>query len=140
MSLALEEAKQADRNGDVPVGAVIVQSNQVVARAHNEREYNKTSLGHAEISAISMACTALDKWRLDDCDLYVTLEPCIMCTGAIIESRIRRIYFGAYDTKYGFVASNSALKSRINFEYYCGIMEDECREVLDKFFMRLRNT
>lgn len=140
MMLAISEAKQANTCGDVPVGAVIVRNNEIVATSHNEREYRKTSLGHAEILAISKACDKLDKWRLDDCDLYVTLEPCIMCTGAIIESRIRRVYFGAFDAKYGFVASNDHLKSHIKFDYYCGIMEDECKNLIDGFFTGLRSS
>lgn len=138
MRSAVEEAQLAFCRGDIPVGAVVVRRNEIVARAHNTREAECDALGHAEVSAIRAACSALGRWRLDDCDLYVTLEPCMMCTGAIIESRIRRVYFGAYDSERGCVASNEALKSKIRFEYYCGIMEDECKAILDDFFKSIR--
>ncbi|MCI5891780.1 MAG: nucleoside deaminase [Clostridiales bacterium] len=138
MRLALDEAQLAFQHGDIPVGAVIVCNNNIVARTHNTRECNKNALEHAEISAISAACKKLGRWRLSDCDIYVTLEPCLMCTGAIIQSRIRRVYFGAYDSELGFVASNEALKPHIKFEYYCGIMEDECKSLIDKFFRQIR--
>lgn len=138
MRMALDEARLALTHGDIPVGAVIVCGNQVVARTHNTREHSKNALGHAEISAIAAACNKLGRWRLNDCDIYVTLEPCLMCTGAIIQSRIRRVYFGAYDFELGFVASNEALKPQIGFEYYCGIMEDECSSLLDEFFKWIR--
>ena len=138
MREAINEAQQALSHGDIPVGAVVVCKNHIVAKAHNTREHNKTALGHAEISAIESACRELGKWRLSDCDLYVTLEPCLMCTGAIIQSRIRRVYFGAYDFEGGFVASNEALKPQIKFDYYCGIMEDECERLLDEFFRKIR--
>lgn len=138
MRLALDEARAALSCGDIPVGAVIVRENKIIARAHNTREAENNPLGHAEINAIRAACTALGNWRLDGCDLYVTLEPCLMCTGAIIESRIRRVYFGAYDPEHGFAASSEALKPQIKFECYCGIMEDECKAVLDEVFKNLR--
>lgn len=138
MRSAVDEARSALGHGDIPVGAVIVRKNAIIARAHNTREAENNPLGHAEINAIKKACDRLKNWRLDDCDLYVTLEPCLMCTGAIIESRLRRVYFGAYDTERGYIASNDALKPRIKFEYYCGIMEDECKAVLDEFFKNLR--
>ncbi len=136
MRLALTEAKTAAENGDVPVGAVIVKDGQVVARAHNTREKDLNALGHAELSAIYKACEVLGRWRLDDCDLYVTLEPCLMCTGACIQARLRRVYFGAYDPQRGYGASNQ-VEGR-GFECYCGIMEQECTELLNKFFNNLR--
>lgn len=136
MRLALNEAERAAENGDVPVGAVIVKDGEVVARAHNTREKDLNALGHAELSTIDKACRALGRWRLDDCDLYVTLEPCLMCTGACIQARLRRVYFGAYDPQKGYGASNH-IEGR-SFECYCGIMEQECTELLNKFFNNLR--
>ncbi len=138
MRMALDEAKLALKHGDIPVGAVVVCKDRVVAKAHNTRERSQNALGHAEIAAIFEACKKLGRWRLNDCDIYVTLEPCIMCTGAIIQSRIRRVYFGAYDFDFGYAVSNEALKPKIKFDCYCGIMEDECKSLLDEFFTKIR--
>lgn len=138
MRVALDEATLAIETGDVPVGAVIVQNGVIVAKAHNTKEKDMNALWHAEVSAINKACDLLGNWRLDDCDLYVTLEPCMMCTGAIVESRIRRVFFGAYDKRYGFIASNDIDSLNKKFEYYCGIMEEECTELLKDFFGELR--
>lgn len=138
MRMAINEAYKAKENGDVPVGAVVVSSGEVISSGYNTREADQNLLGHAEVSAIEAACKKRGNWRLDDCDLYVTLEPCLMCTSVIMQSRIRRVYFGAYDKERGFVASNEALKPQINFEYYCGIMEDECTRLLDSFFKEIR--
>ena len=126
MMLALREAEAAAAAGDVPVGAVIVKNGQVVAAARNTREKD----------AIERACAALGDWRLDGCDMYVTLEPCMMCAGAISQARMRRLYFGAYDRERGYVASNPV--DGFDVEYYCGIMEKECAAVLDEFFERVR--
>lgn len=136
MRLAIDEAVIAKKNGDVPVGAVIVKDGQVVAAAHNTREMDMNAIRHAEISAIDIACKKLQRWRLDDCDLYVTLEPCLMCTGAVVQSRIRRLFFGAYDRERGYIVSNTAEGLRL--EYYCGIMEKECAQLLNDFFEELR--
>lgn len=136
MRLAIEEALAAEAGGDVPVGAVIVKDGQVIARAHNTREAEQNAVRHAEVSAIERACKALGSWRLDGCDMYVTLEPCMMCAGAVMQSRIRRLYFGAYDKACGCVASNTALSFKT--ETYCGIMEQECTDVLRSFFDGLR--
>ena len=142
MLIALEEARAADAAGEVPIGAVIVKDGTVIARGHNMCETGKNSLLHAEISAISAACERLGTQRLDDCDIYVTLEPCAMCCGAIARARLRRLYFGAYDTKGGFAVSNSALLSHPGLmhktECYCGSMEEECSALLNSFFGRLR--
>ena len=138
---AIALAKQAAVYGEVPVGAVIVQNKTVIATGQNRRERNKNALGHAEIEAIAEACQKLGRWRLDDCDLYVTLEPCPMCAGAIINARIRRIYFGAYDEKAGSLGSLtdlSVLPYNHKPEVYGGIMESDCRRILAEFFNRIR--
>lgn len=141
MTEALEQAKIAASCGEVPVGAVIVKDNKIIAVARNMREEKKNALSHAEIEAINIACNKLNSWRLDGCDLYVTLEPCPMCTGAIINARIKTLIFGAYDQKAG------SIDSVINLcdypynhkpEIYGGILEDECLNVLKDFFKGLR--
>ena len=141
MSRAIELAKDAALSGEIPVGAVIVRNKEIIATGQNRRERDLTALGHAEIEAISSACKTLNAWRLDDCDLYVTLEPCPMCAGAIINSRIRRVYFGAYDSKAGSLGSLTDL-STLPFEHrpqvYGGIMELECKQLLTDFFKGIR--
>lgn len=141
MRLALEEAKKAWEIGEVPIGAVIVRGDEVVAAAHNLRETEKNALCHAELIAIDRACKKLGGWRLHECELYVTLEPCPMCAGAIINSRVKRVVFGAYDEKAG------ACGSRINL-FVCdfnhrpvllpGVLEEECAGMLQAFFKKLR--
>ena len=106
MKLALKEADKALLKDEVPIGCVIVKDDKVIARSHNIKESTHNPMGHAEIIAISKACKKLQNWRLEDCDIYITLEPCIMCTGAIIQSRIKNIYFGAYDPKGGALGSS----------------------------------
>ena len=141
MSKAIEQAKKAYEAGEVPVGAVIVKDGEIIAEGYNMREQKQNALSHAEIECIGKACEVLKSWRLDGCELYVTLEPCPMCTGAIINSRIKTVVFGAYDLKAG------SMDSVINLcdypynhkpEIYGGIMEDECKEILEKFFQNLR--
>ena len=141
MSRALSLAKKAFEAGEVPVGAVIVKDGKIIAEGYNMREQKQNALSHAEIECINKACEVLKSWRLDGCELYVTLEPCPMCTGAIINSRIKTVVFGAYDLKAG------SMDSVINLcdypynhkpEIYGGIMEDECKEILEKFFQNLR--
>ena len=138
---AIELAKAAAECGEVPVGAVIVKDGKIIARGRNMREQKQNALSHAEIEAINNACNQLNTWRLKDCELYVTLEPCPMCTGAIINSRIKTVIFGAYDSKAG------SMDSVINLcdypynhkpEIYGGICEDECLEILQNFFKNLR--
>ncbi len=142
MQMALEEARIAALSGEIPVGAVLVKDGAVIAKAHNCREEKQNALCHAEIAVIDLACSKLGTWRLSDCDLYVTLEPCAMCTGAIAQAKIRRLYFGAYDPKGGFAVSNAGLLEHPALmhktEYYCGIMEEECSRLLSEFFERLR--
>ncbi len=143
MQAALEEARAAMTAGEIPVGAVLVQNNTIIARAHNRREAEQNALSHAEIEVINQGCKHLGSWRLSDCDLYVTLEPCAMCCGAIAQAKIRRLYFGAYDLKGGFAVSNAGLLEDPGLmhkpEYYCGIMEEECSALLHEFFGRLRD-
>lgn len=141
MKAALKEARKAYLLGEVPVGAVIVYDNKIIARGHNTRELTQSVLGHAEINAIKKASKKIGSWRLEDCDMYVTLEPCSMCSGAIIQSRIKNLYFGAYDLKTG--ASGSVFNL---FDYpfnhkvnvYGGIMEEECSRIIKDFFKELR--
>lgn len=141
MTAALEEAKAAALKGEVPVGAVIVKNGEIIARGRNMREEKQNALSHAEIEAINNACKRLGSWRLEGCEMYVTLEPCPMCTGAIINSRIDTLIFGAYDSKAGSIDSVINLCDypyNHRVEIYGGIMEDECLTVLQNFFKNLR--
>ena len=141
MDAALELAAQAVADGEVPVGCVIVRNGQVVGRGRNRRETGKTALGHAEIEAINDACKNLGGWRLWDCTLYVTLEPCPMCAGAIINARIPRVVFGASDEKYGACGSVCDLFS-MAFNHHPkvtkGVREEESRALMTAFFQSLR--
>ncbi|SET13569.1 tRNA(adenine34) deaminase [Salinibacillus kushneri] len=142
MRLALEEADKAAKKEEVPIGAVIVKDNQVIAKAGNSRESSQMAKGHAEFLAIEKANEVLNSWRLDDCTLYVTLEPCPMCAGAIIQSRISKVVFGAYDPKAGSCGSlmNLVQDSRFNHEaeLISGVLEEECSSILKHFFKGLR--
>lgn len=141
MKLALTEAKKAFDLGEVPVGAVIVQDDIVISSAYNLREIEKMATAHAEILAIQKACKNLGGWRLPRCTLYVTLEPCPMCAGAIINSRIDRVVFGAYDFKAGYCGS---IVNLFDIDYnhkpivIGGVLEDECVDLLKSFFKTLR--
>ena len=141
MELAIEQAKIAASLGEVPVGAVIVKNDSIVATAYNRRELDKNALAHAELLAIDRACKRLGGWRLFGCTLYVTLEPCPMCAGAIINARIPKVYYGAKDDK------NGACGSVVNLfeqsfthkpELVTGILEADCTKVLQDFFVWLR--
>lgn len=142
MKLALKEARKAYEKDEVPIGAIIVKDDKVIARAHNLRETSKQSVAHAEILAIQKACKKLEAWRLEECDMYVTLEPCSMCAGAIINSRIKNLYIGAMDPKSGAVGSKLNLledykfNHEVNFE--TGILNEECSTMLSDFFKELR--
>lgn len=140
MQMALHEAEKAAKAGETPVGAVIVQNGAVIARGFNKRETKKNALLHAEIIAIDKACKKLGGWRLPDCDIYVTLEPCPMCAGAIIQSRINNVYFGAFDKKSGCLGSVCDLSGVLphKIEYTGGIMQHECEQILKNFFKELR--
>lgn len=143
MLAALALAKQAGAEGEVPVGCVIVRKGQIVGQGRNRRETEKTALGHAEIEAISQACRNLGGWRLWDCTLYVTLEPCAMCAGAILNARIPRVVFGASDSKCGACGSVCDLFSE-NFNHHPtvekGLLEQESMALLTEFFQNLRVT
>lgn len=141
MNLALEQAHLAYALGEVPVGAVIVKDNRVIAAAYNLRECQQNALAHAELLAIEKACEVLQTWRLTECDLYVTLEPCPMCSGAIINARIRRVIYGAYDKKAGCCESLTnlfALPFNHRPTVVGGVLELQSRELLKDFFKKLR--
>lgn len=141
MEKALELARQSANEGEVPVGAVIVKDNKIIACGRNRRELGKNALYHAEIEAIDNACKALGGWRLWQCEMYVTLEPCPMCAGAIINSRIKAVYYGASDNKagsFGSVADFNRLPYNHKPEIYAGIMADEAQTLLTEFFYNLR--
>ena len=146
MTMALEEARLAALDGDVPVGAILVRNDtkEIVAKGRNTREIMRSALGHAEVNAISLACAALDSWRLEDCTLYVTLEPCPMCAGAILHARISRVVCGAMDPVAGAMGSVWAIhrhpmeNKHVKFEYGC--LEEACRGMLQEFFRSRRET
>ena len=141
MEAALVLAREAAAEGEVPVGCVITLGDRIVGQGRNRRETDKSALAHAEIEAIAQACKTLGGWRLWECTLYVTLEPCPMCAGAIINARIPRVVYGASDAKCGACNSVCSLFS-MAFNHHptveCGIMEDECGLLLTEFFQNLR--
>ncbi|AYU56278.1 tRNA adenosine(34) deaminase TadA [Staphylococcus debuckii] len=143
MKFALEEAAKAERIGEVPIGAVIVKNGEVIARAHNLRETAQQPTAHAEHIAIERAAEAVGSWRLEDCTLYVTLEPCVMCSGAIVMSRIPRVVYGAADPKGGCSGSLMDLLQEPRFnhraEVVSGVLEEECSQLLKHFFKQLRD-
>lgn len=142
MKLAIEEAKKAQKLGEVPIGAIIVKNNEVIASAHNLRETAQLPTAHAEHIAIERASKVVGSWRLAECKLYVTLEPCVMCAGAIVMSRIPKVVFGATDPKGGCSGSlmNLLEESRFNHraEVVKGVLEQECGDLLRNFFRELR--
>lgn len=144
MKEALKQAKKAEQINETPIGAVIVHKGKIIARGYNKRETKKNCLCHAEIIAINKACKKLGGWRLPECDLYVTLEPCPMCAGAIISSRIDNLYFGAYDKKSGCAGSVVNLFKENLFNHNVKVsgehMEKECADILRDFFKKLRLT
>ena len=143
MRLALREAEKARGEDEVPVGAVIVKDGKVIARAHNRKEKMNCSNYHAEIVAIEKACKKIGDWRLNECDIFVTLEPCAMCSGALINARIGNIYFGAYDQKAGCCSTlyNLPVDSRFNHRPEVvegGVLQDECANILSEYFKTKR--
>ena len=142
MRLALAEAERAEQHGDVPVGAVVLQGDRVVAAACNERELRRDPTAHAELLVLRDTAQQLGRWRLDDCVLYVTLEPCAMCAGAIINSRVARVVYGAADLKAGAMGSlyNLAADPRLNHEPEVrhGVLAEECGGMLERFFRSRR--
>lgn len=142
MKEALKEAKKAYEKEEVPVGAIIVKNGKIIARAHNLKETKTDTTCHAEILAIKKASKKLKAWRLEDCEMYVTLEPCSMCAGALIQSRIKKVYIGTMDYKTGACGSILNLLEDYTFnhkvEYETGILKEECENILQDFFKYLR--
>ncbi len=142
MKKALSEAFKALKKDEVPIGCVIVKDGAVIARAHNLRETKKKATAHAEILAIEKACKKLGDWRLDGCELYVTLEPCIMCAGAILNARIKKVYFGAREPKGGAVESRFQLldKGALNWttDFEGGVLDEDCALLITEFFRKKR--
>ena len=142
MREALKEAKKAYNKLEIPVGAVIVKDGEIIARAHNIKEEKKDTTKHAEILAIQKASKKLETWRLNDCEMYVTLEPCPMCAGALIQSRIKKVYIGTMDEKTGACGSVLNLLEDFKFNHKVeverGILKEECEKILKEFFIKLR--
>ena len=142
MKEALLEARKAYKKLEIPVGAIIVKDGEIIARAHNVKEEKKDTTKHAEILAIQRASKKLETWRLNDCEMYVTLEPCPMCAGAIIQSRLKKIYIGTMDEKTGACGSVLNLLEDYKFNHKVevekGILKDDCEKMLKEFFVMLR--
>ena len=140
MKEALKRAKKGLAQGEVPVGAVIVHEGRVVSSGYNRRTKTQTAIAHAEMYAIDRACKKFRSWRLPECDLYVTLEPCPMCMGAALNARVRKIYFGAYEQKGRSMTAELAASNLLNhtLEVEGGVLEEECSEVLSGFFRSMR--
>lgn len=142
MKQALKEAAKAERLGEVPIGCVIVQNDKIIARGYNRRNTDKSTLSHAEMIAIRKASKKLGDWRLEDCSLYVTLEPCQMCAGAIVQARIKQVVMGAMNEKAGCAGSVLNILENPSFNHQVlvekGILQEECTEILQLFFRELR--
>ena len=137
MKQAIKEGNKALQMDEMPVGCVIVYKNRIIGKGFNKKEDKKNSLMHAEIIAINQACKKIGDWRLNECEIYVTLEPCLMCLGAIIESRIRKIYCGVINNKFHDLNSKISNTYQLNIEY--NIMQSEINEQLSSFFKKIRN-
>ena len=144
MKEALKEARKAELIDEVPIGCVIVKDDKIIARGHNQRETNQSPIGHAEIIAINKASKKLKSWRLEGCDIYVTLEPCIMCSGAIIQSRISKVYYGASDPKGGALGSSINVLEAKNINHHpeviSGVMQEECSKIITNYFKAKRQS
>jgi len=144
MKEALKQAQKAYDIMEIPVGCVIVKDGKIIARGYNNKETKTDSTNHAEINAIRKACKKLKSWRLNDCEMYVTLEPCAMCAGAIIQSRIRKVYIGTMDEKTGSCGSVFNLFEDYKFNHHVetetGICQSECEKILKDFFKELRKS
>jgi tRNA(adenine34) deaminase len=142
MSIAIKEAKKAINKGDIPVGCVIVKNDKIISKSFNKKENKDNSLLHAEICAIDKACKKLKTWRLDDCEIYITLEPCMMCSGAIIQSRIKKVIFGTKNNKFGFTSKEDTyLENEKNNHFpliMSGVLEKETTELIQNFFIEKR--
>lgn len=144
MEQALIQAKKAYNKKEIPIGAVIVQNGKVISRAYNTRERSQQAINHAEIIAIKKACKKLKSWRLNDCEMYVTLEPCPMCAGAILNARISKLHIACLDEKSGAVVSKYTLLNDGTLNHKCDLVvgerEAECKQLLQSFFKNLRNS
>lgn len=142
MNKALKEARKAYKKLEVPVGVVIVKDGEIIAKAYNQKEEKNNPIKHAEIIAIEKACKKLNNWRLNDCEMYVTLEPCPMCAGAIVNSRIKKIYIGALQQKTGACGSKVNIieeyKTETKIDVESGILQEKCLNILQDFFKELR--
>ena len=136
MNIAIKEAKKAFKNNDVPVGCIIVKNNKIISKAYNKKEKKQNSIMHAEIIAIKKACKKLKTWHLDDCVLYTTMEPCMMCSGAILQSRIKTIYYGVSNKKYGDIDILKKYNKKINIKN--NILSLESKKILKDFFKTKR--
>ena len=143
MQEALKEAELAAKEDEVPIGCVIVKNNQIIARSHNQRDKSHNPLGHAEVLAIKQASEVVKDWQLVDCTLYVTIEPCIMCGGAIIQSRIKKVVYGAPDIKGGAFGSSIDILKANNINHHPeivkGVLEEECTAIIKNYFKNKRN-
>jgi len=135
MELALKEANKAYKKGEIPVGAVIVKNGKVISKAHNMKEKKYISTYHAEILAINKACRKLKNWRLNDCELYVTVEPCMMCCGAILQSRLSTVIYGTENNNFGY----SHILDKNNVKVIPYICKEECKKIIQEFFIQKRN-
>ena len=140
MKAALKCAQNALKEGEVPIGAVVVYEGKIISRGHNKRTKKQIATAHAEIEAIEKACKKLKSWRLPECELYVTLEPCPMCMGAMLNARIKKVYFGAYEAKGRSMTDQLAVSNLVNhkIEVEGGVMKDECAQILSDFFSQMR--
>lgn len=132
MKIALKQAEKALKYNEVPVGCIIVKNNKIIAKAYNKKEKTKNVIKHAEIIAISKACEKIKNWRLDNCEIYITMEPCMMCSGAIEQARIKKIIYGVKNENYGFTEN---LK---NIEIISQVCESECKKIVQMFFKKRR--
>ena len=140
MKSALKCAQKAFEEGEVPIGAVVVCDGKIISRGHNRRTKKQIATAHAEIEAIEKACKKLKSWRIPECELYVTLEPCPMCMGAMLNARIKKVYFGAYEAKGRSLTNELSVSNLVNhrIEVEGGIMKDECAQILSEFFSQMR--
>ena len=143
MELAIKVAEKALKRGDVPVGAIIVYNNKVVAKAYNKKQKKGIATRHAEIEAIEKACKKLKTWHLDDCELYITMEPCLMCAGAILQARIKKVIYGVNNEKFGCATSIQNLLDSNRFNHNTtivnGILKEKNEKILKDFFKQMRN-